>query len=118
MKEIQISDILIIRLKDYGIIKWHKNDNHSFYLKFRDVRLGSIRIANHKGRERYHYTYEIFNSDKDIHRKIEDICESIKNKSSTLNNFNPEKWIVWDKEKRGYKEVKNYQEYKDSIWSK
>ena len=88
-KELYISDVLVESLKDYGAIKWHKNDNHSFYIKFRDVRLGSIRIANHKGRNKYHYTYEIYKDDKDIERKIDDTIHSIIEKSKSIKDFNP-----------------------------
>lgn len=118
MNEKQISLILLDRLTEFGVIKWHKNENHSFYLKFRDVRLGSIRISNHKGRQKYHYTYEIYKSDKDLERKIEDIVESIKAKANKIRNFNPENWIVWDKENRGYKIVENFTDYKNNIWGK
>lgn len=117
-KELYISDILFESLRDFGAIKWHKNDNHSFYIKFKDVRLGSIRIANHKGRQKYHYTYEIYKDDKDLERKIDDIVKSIKTKSRSITGFNPNKFIIFDKKSRSYKEVKNLQEYKSSIWSK
>lgn len=117
-KEIFISDVLIESLKNYGAIKWHKNDNHSFYIKFRDVRLGSIRIANHRGRERYHYTYEIYKQDKDLERKIDDVINSVISKSKSLKNFEPNKFIVFDKDSRTYKEVKTFKEYKNAIWNK
>ena len=36
-------------LKDYGILLWHTSSNgKSTYLKFRDCRLGTIRISNHE----------------------------------------------------------------------
>lgn len=118
LEEKQISEILFERLKEYGVIKWHKNHNHSFYLKFRDVRLGSIRIANHPGREKYRYTYEIYKNDKDIERKIENIVQNIKEKSKTISKFNPQSFIVWDKENRGYIKVDTFNEYKDKIFIK
>lgn len=117
-KELYISDVLFESLKDYGAIKWHKNDNHSFYIKFKDVRLGSIRIANHKGRQKYHYTYEIFKDDKDLERKIDDIVNSVIAKSKSINRFDPQKFIVFDTKNRQYKEVKTLQEYKNAIWTK
>ena len=116
--ELYISDVLFESLRDWGAIKWHKNENHSFYIKFKDVRLGSIRIANHKGRDRYHYTYEIFKEDKDIERKIDDIVESIKKKAETIRDFDPIRYIVFDKKKRTYKVVKSLEEYKKAIWSR
>ena len=117
-KELYISDILISALEKYGAIKWHKNKNHSFYIKFKDVRLGSIRIANHKGRERYNYTYEIYTNDVDIDEKINNIVNSIINKTKTIYNFNSDKYIIFDKKDRKYKEVKTLQEYKNYIFNK
>ena len=117
-KELYISDVLVESLKDYGAIKWHKNDNHSFYIKFRDVRLGSIRIANHKGRNKYHYTYEIYKDDKDIERKIDDTIHSIIEKSKSIKDFNPTEYIVFDKDNHTYKKVKSFEDYKKHIWSK
>jgi len=116
--ELYISNVLVESLKNYGSIKWHKNSNHSFYIKFRDVRLGSIRIANHRGRDRYHYTYEIFKSDKDIERKIDDIVNAVIDKSQRIYNFDPEKYIVFDIKERKYKEVNGFREYKEAILNK
>lgn len=115
MREIDISNILVSRLESLGAIKWHKNANHSFYIKFRDVRLGSIRIANHRGRERYHYTYEIFVSDKDIETKIEEIVEGVTMKAKFIRGFDPEKYIVFDREDRQYIEVDDFTEYRNRI---
>lgn len=118
MKEIDISNALIARLESFGAIKWHKNANHSFYIKFRDIRLGSIRIANHRGRERYHYTYEIFVSDKDIEQKIEEIVEGVTMKAKWIRGFDPKKFIVFDTDSRQYVEVENFREYKEIILKK
>lgn len=118
MKEIEISNILVGRLESLGAIKWHKNVNHSFYIKFRDVRLGSIRIANHQGRERYHYTYEIFVTDKDIESKIEEIVEAVTMKARWITGFDSEKFIVFDRESRQYVEVQGFVEYKNHILKK
>lgn len=115
MREIDISNILVERLHSLGAIKWHKNKNHSFYIKFKDVRLGSIRIANHRGREQYHYTFEIFVSDKDLEQKIEEIVESVKMKAKRITGFDSEKYIVFDTEARQYIEVDNFEEYKNYI---
>lgn len=118
MMEKTISEYIFERLRDFGAIKWHKNKNHSFYIKFKDVRLGSIRISNHQGREQYRYTYEIFKSERDVERKMEDVIASIISKSKEIYNFNPEKYIVFDKENRCYIEVENFQQYKDHIHGK
>lgn len=116
--ELVISNIIYEKLKGFGAIKWHKNKNHSFYIKFKDVRLGSIRIANHKGREKYNYTYELFVQDKDLDRKIHDVIESVKTKSKSISGFCGQRFIIWDKEKRQYTKVKDFKEYKESILSK
>jgi hypothetical protein len=117
-KELFLSDMLMRYLEEYGAIQWHKNKNHSFYIKFKDVRLGSIRIANHKGKEKYHYTYEIYTNDKDIERKIHDTIESIITKSKSIQDFDPKKYIVFDRDIWKYVEVSTYENYKQSIWKK
>lgn len=113
--ELDISNQLIESLDKYGAIKWHKNRDHSFYIKFRDTRLGSIRISNHKGREKYHYTYEVFRNDEDLDRKIHDIIMDIERKTKTIYNFDPSKYIVFNPETRGYVEVPSFREYKDHV---
>lgn len=118
MTEKEISESLFRWLEPYGIIKWHKNSNHSFYLKFRDVRLGSIRIANHKGREQYNYTYEIFRKDKDIDRKIKDIIDSVCRKSESIPDFDPNKFIVFDRKSWSYKQVQDFDSYRNIIQKK
>lgn len=118
MNELQISNALIEQLKDYGAIKWHKTKNHSFYIKFRDVRLGSIRIANHKGREKYSYKYQIFVDDKAVREKIRNIVQSIKSKAHSMIDFEPESYVVYDKENERYKVVHSFKEYKDHIHGK
>lgn len=118
MNEKEISNTLYTALKDYGAIKWHKTNGHSFYIKFKDVRLGSIRISNHQGRHWYSYTYEINVHDKDIHAKICDIVRSVIAKSKTLYGYNPEAYFVWCKETNKYKIVKTFKEYKESILTK
>lgn len=117
-KELFLSDVLFERLRDYGAIKWHKNQSHSFYIKFKDVRLGSIRIANHPGRDRYRYTYEIFISDEDIERKIDDIVQGVIEKSESIAGFDPNKYIVFDEASWQYKEVKSFDQYQKAIWKK
>jgi hypothetical protein len=56
-------EYLLNNLRHLGAIKWHSNTT-SFYIKFRDIRIGSVRLSNHNSRERYNYTYE-YKSDKD-----------------------------------------------------
>lgn len=56
-------------LKDYGILLWHTSSNgKSTYLKFRDCRLGTIRISNHECQKKYNYSccfnYELDSEEK------------------------------------------------------
>lgn len=113
--EKEISEILLRHLAPYGAIKWHKNRNHSFYIKFRDVRLGSIRIANHKGRQRYRYTYEIYRDDKNVDKKIKAVISSIQKKSETIPAFDAGKYVVYLQENRSYQEVPTFTDYKNHI---
>lgn len=115
MRAIDISNILVGRLESLGAIKWHKTKGHSFYIKFRDVRLGSIRIADHRGRDRYHYTFEIFVHDHDIESRIEEIVESVARKARYIRGFDPEKYIVFDRGSRRYMEVPDFAEYRRHI---
>ena len=115
MNEKEISESLFRWLEPYSVIKWHKNRNHSFYLKFRDVRLGSIRVSNHPGRELYRYTYKLYRQDEEIEKKISDVVSKVIAKSETIKNFDPKKFIVWDKENKVYKEVADYKTYRATI---
>ena len=54
MKVNQARDYLYENLKHLGCIKWHNNST-SYYLKFNDCRIGSIRLSNHKSRKIYNY---------------------------------------------------------------
>lgn len=116
MNKFKIFETLYNRLEEYGAIKWHKSLNKSYYIKFKDVRLGSIRIADHKGRNKYNYTYEIYQNDKDIECKIEKIVNQIMDKSKRIYNFNPKKFIVFYI--NNYIEVENLREYKEVIFKK
>ena len=113
-----VSDFLFRRLEKYGAIKWHKNKNHSFYLKFKDVRLGSIRIANHTGRSKYKYTYELFIDDKNILDQIADTLFCVVEKSKTIHGFNPDIYVIYAKSQNRYLAVKDYKEYKEYIYHK
>lgn len=115
-KELFVSDYITSALKDYGSIKWYKNSNHSFYIKFKDVRLGSIRISNHNGRTKYRYKYDI--NVKKVHNLIETankIISQIVEKANSLHDFNPDLFVVWDNEERKYRTVETFKEYKNII---
>lgn len=118
MKAEKISNALFNTLKEYGAIKWHKSKHGSFYIKFRDVRLGSIRIADHKGRDRYSYTYEIFTDEEDCIKKSSIILNSIVNKSFEIKDFDPNVFIVYSSKQNGYIKLDTFQEYKNHILKK
>lgn len=56
-----IAERLIKLLAEVGIKAyiWHKANAGSVYIRFEDNRMGSIRIANHKERDRYKYKFNI-----------------------------------------------------------
>jgi transcription initiation factor IIE alpha subunit len=109
----EIRDALFKRLKHLGAIKWH-NNRDSYYIKFKDVRVGSIRISKHTGRQRYSYTWQIDIND-DAPYKIKEIEHQVTQKIETILDFDPNKYMVWD---RGFKEVNSFEEYKDYILNK
>ena len=43
----KVNDTFMSVLKPYGALEWHKSKYNSYYIKFKDTRLGSIRIADH-----------------------------------------------------------------------
>ena len=108
-----IFEQLMKELKPLGAIKWHTSKTNSIYIKFKDVRLGSIRISDHKGRKQYNYTYELnqHNTKPDILAVI----GSIKSKARTLSDFNPEHFIVYSKTQQRYIQLKSLNEYKNSV---
>ena len=108
-----ILEQLMKELKPLGAIKWHTSKTNSIYIKFKDVRLGSIRISDHKGRTQYNYTYEL--NENSTKSNILAVIGSIKAKSRTLSNFNPENFIVYSKTQQRYLQLKSFNEYKDHV---
>ena len=109
----ETANYLLANLKSIGAIKWHTSTHGSMYIKFKDVRLRSIRISDHKGRTQYNYTYEL--TDISTSKEIDSVIQLIKAKSRTISNFNPEHYIVFDPNQRGYKQLDNFEQYKDHI---
>lgn len=112
----QITKQLLKALKPLGAIDWHTSNHGSRYIKFKDVRLGSIRIADHKGRTKYSYTYEL--NDLSTEDEILLVIFEIKRKARTLPNFDPQKYIVYSEKYRTYVEAKNFKAYKNHILKK
>ena len=109
----EIANHLLATLKSIGAIKWHTSTHGSIYIKFKDVRLGSIRISDHKGRTQYNYTYEL--TDRNTIETVNNVIQLIKAKSRIIPNFNPEHYIVFDPKQHGYKQLDNFEQYKDHI---
>ena len=108
-----IFEQLMKELKPLGAIKWHTSKTNSIYIKFKDVRLGSIRISDHKGRKQYNYTYEL--NENSTKSNILAVIGSIKAKSRILSNFNPENFIVYSKTQQMYIQLKSLNEYKNHV---
>ena len=108
-----IFEQLMKELKPLGAIKWHTSKTNSIYIKFKDVRLGSIRISDHKGRKQYNYTYKL--NENSTKSDILAVIGNIKAKSRILSNFNPENFTVYSKTQQRYIQLKSFNEYKDHV---
>ena len=54
-----IVETLLRELKSISPYIYHVSRWNSVYLKFQDKRLGSVRIGDHSGREKYRYKWNI-----------------------------------------------------------
>ena len=104
---------LMRELESLGALRWHTSITNSIYIKFKDIRLGSIRISDHKGRTQYNYTYEL--NENSTKSDILAVIGNIKAKSRILSNFNPENFIVYSKTQQRYIQLKSFNEYKDHV---
>ena len=117
----KVNDAFMSVLKPYGALEWHKSKYNSYYIKFKDIRLGSIRIADHDGRKKYSYTYQVFTQNKtkdELRIEIETIIEKIIIKSKMIKNFDPHKYIVYDTKINQYIRLNKKKEYYDYILKK
>ena len=117
----KVNDAFMYVLKQYGALEWHKSKYDSYYIKFKDTRLGSIRIANHNGRKKYSYTYQVFTQNKtkdELRTEIENIIEKIIIKSKIIDNFNPNIYIVYNSNTNQYITLKTREDYKNHILKK
>ena len=117
----KVNDAFMSVLKTYGALEWHKSKYNSYYIKFKDTRLGSIRIADHDGRKKYSYTYQVFTQNKtkdELRIEIETIIEKIIIKSKMIENFDPHKYIVYDTRINQYIRLNKKKEYYDHIIKK
>ena len=117
----KVNDAFMSVLKQYGALEWHKSKYNSYYIKFKDTRLGSIRIADHDGRKKYSYTYQVFTQNKtkdELRIEIETIIEKIIIKSKMIDNFNPNIYIVYNSNTNQYITLKTREDYKNHILKK
>ena len=117
----KVNDAFMSVLKPYGALEWHKSKYNSYYIKFKDTRLGSIRIADHDGRKKYSYTYQVFTQNKtkdELRTEIENIIEKIIIKSKIIDNFNPNIYIVYNSNTNQYITLKTREDYKNHILKK
>ena len=117
----KVNDAFMSVLKQYGALEWHKSKYDSYYIKFKDTRLGSIRIADHNGRKKYSYTYQVFTQNKtkdELRTEIENIIEKIIIKSKIIDNFNPNIYIVYNSNTNQYITLKTREDYKNHILKK
>ena len=100
------------KLANCGILIWHRSSSgKSTYLKFRDVRLGTIRISNHQCLEKYNYT-TIFSYETEGIFELTEIIKKIKEKRNSIENFNKNKFIVKRRDGKGFEEVGTIREYR------
>ena len=117
----KVNDTFMSVLKPYGALEWHKSKYNSYYIKFKDTRLGSIRIADHDGRKKYSYTYQVFTQNRtkdELRSEIENIIEKIIIKSKIIKDFNPNIYIVYNSNTNQYITLKTIEDYKNHILKK
>lgn len=116
MKTVEIRDKLFKALKDYGAVKWYKSKHDSFYIKFKDTRLGSIRISDHKGRTKYNYTYELYSDSETLLNDFYNTINSIKENANNLYLFNKDNYVAFIDNKWVW--LQNYSDWKNFILKK
>jgi len=117
MKIQQIFKHLMTELKPYGALHWHTSQFRSAYIKFRDTRIGSIRISDHSGRQKYSYTWDLVEGECD-QEKLDLVVAEIKEKAGNINNFDPEKFVVFNKDEGQYITLDTRVEYDNYILRK
>lgn len=84
------------------------------YLKFRDSRIGSIRIANHTGRQKYSYKWDI-DCNNTSEQELDDIYNDVLTRIHSLPYFDPQVYLVYSQSLSEYIEVPDYETYKKYI---
>lgn len=111
--------VLLKALRPYGAFLWYKSQHNSKYIKFKDIRVGSIRIANHPSKEKYTYKYDVLiTSDReqqDMEDDIDYVYHSIIDTINSLPWFDPTKYVVWDEYRRDWLELESEKEYREHV---
>lgn len=109
----QIYNLLLGALQSYGSIPWYSAATGSMYIKFRDTRLGFIRIADHPARGQYSYKYEL--SPDSTNDEIDEVYFAVIQRSHTISGFNPQVFVVYDQYLRQYIELDTLEGYREFI---
>lgn len=118
-----VKALLLEALAEFYPFSWHTSKNKSEYIKFRNSKLGSIRIADHKSRDKYSYKYDI-NIEPDNQIDIPDIIQEVYKavKETALNKHLMDKelseYVVWANSKDEYITVGTQQEYEYYVFKK
>ena len=71
MKFKKFADRVVKKLNEEGVESylWHFANSGSAYIRFKDSRIGSIRLGDHKGRNQYSYRWNIRSDFPEGHSK-------------------------------------------------
>ena len=108
----QVRNFLMKELKDYGILVWHiSSSNKSIYLKFRDHRVGTIRLSNHEKKDCYDFCWEL-NYETSTKKQADSLVWAVKEKIKTLEGFNQNVYIVYNRRICKFVKARNMEEYR------
>ena len=110
---------LLNELEKFGAFVWVYAKSGSVYIKFKDCRVGSIRIANHPGLGKYAYRYAVDVSKPDpvVQQQIASVVSSVRKRIAGIAHFDPEKFVIFDKKFRMYVLAKDYADYERHIYN-
>lgn len=103
---------LLKNLESYGVLHWYTaSSGKSVYLKFKDHRLGTIRISNHKNVRQEHYAWDLNYLELNKY-KLDKIIEQVGEKSKKIPKFNPNKFMVYNQRVEKTVCVQTFSEYR------
>jgi len=94
-------DEMLEPLFKYGLVFWHQSKTNSYYYKFRDARLGSIRISNHKARPHMKYTYMFPHNA--VKQAVRFISAETEKRASNIQYFDPNQFVAYNKDRSSNK---------------